>query len=113
MESGYLKDPEAETRALRLLGGACLLSLASFPTTPEQDRAVLSLSPGEEGALTNADEIAARRFILSKKEILERAAKEMGARARAAAARAKGGSGGGGGGGGGEKSSKGFGGKRK
>ena len=52
LESGYLKDPEAETRALRLLGGACLLSLASFPTTPEQDRAVLSLSPGEEGALT-------------------------------------------------------------
>ena len=90
LDRGYLTDPAAEARALRLLGGACLLSLSSFPTTPEQDRAILALSPGEEGALTNADEIAARRFILSKKEILERAAKEMGARARAAAARAKG-----------------------
>ena len=99
----------AEARALRLLGGACLLSLASFPTTPESDRALLALGPGEEGAPTSADEVAARRFILSKKEILERAAKEMGARARAAVARAK--AGGGGEGGGGEKS-KGFGGKK-
>jgi uncharacterized membrane protein YgcG len=109
LDRGFLPDPAAEARALRLLGGACLLSLASFPTTPESDRALLALGPGEEGAPTSADEVAARRFILSKKEILERAAKEMGARARAAAARAK--AGGGGGGGGGEKS-KGFGGKK-
>ena len=109
LDRGFLLDPAAEARALRLLGGACLLSLASFPTTPESDRALLALGPGEEGAPTSADEVAARRFILSKKEILERAAKEMGARARAAAARAK--AGGGGGGGGGEKS-KGFGGKK-
>lgn len=107
LDRGFLSDPAAEARALRLLGGACLLSLAAFPTTPEQDRAVLALGPGEEGALTTADEVAARRFVLSKKEILERAAKEMGARARAAAARAKN-KNGGGGGGGGEKS-KGFG----
>ena len=109
LDRGFLADPAAEARALRLLGGACLLSLAAFPTAPEQDRALLRLGAGEEGALKSADEVAARRFILSKKEMLERAAKEMGARARAAAARAKGG--GSGGGGGGEKS-KGFGGKK-
>ena len=106
LDRGFLTDPAAEVRALRLLGGACLLSLSSFPTTPEQDRAILALGPSEEGALTNPDEVIARRFILSKKEILERAAKELGRRARAAAARAKGGSGGSGGGG---EKSKGFG----